>query len=138
MSNYNIEIDNKKFKVICDLEGIRQEIESLRNGYEEDSFVPYYETSNYLTEDEYMENVDDFESNLENINLSYCERIVQSFPKKKNGMFCKGRIDVIANCDNCEFITEWHNTWIYKQMRFVSINENTLELELYKKVDTPC
>lgn len=131
---------NKDLKLIINVEGIEKEILSLKDKAEEGLYVNYGESQEFgdkaLTIEEYKNNVDiflnDFRKSVVNI-----ERIIEEFPKKKNGTFNKRNIRELASCNNCIAIHEWHNTWIYKAVKVYAFDDTTLKVILYEKVDTP-
>lgn len=131
---------SKELRLIVDVEGIEKEILSLKDKFEEERYVTYGESQEFgdktLTIDEYNNNIDvflnDFKSSITNI-----DRIIENFPKKKNGTFNKRNVRELASCNNCVAIHEWHNTWIYQVVKVYAFDDTTLKVVLYEKVDTP-
>ena len=135
----------KEFKIVVDEDSISKAILNMKEDFEEDQYV-WYGTSpefgeedfKYITKEEFDKNVNKFVNKF----MSYITeigltRIINNFPRKKNGSFNRRNIKEIASCDNCIVIHEWHNTWIYYVVKVVSWDDYTLRVELYKKTDTP-
>lgn len=131
---------SKELKLIIDAEGIEKQILSLKDKFEKERYVTYGNSQEFgdktLTVDEYNNNVDvflnDFRESIINI-----DSIVESFPKKKNGTFNRRNVIELASCNNCVAIHEWHNTWIYQVVKVYALDDTTLKVVLYEKVDTP-
>lgn len=105
--------------------------EGVFTGFEEDEETP-------LTKEEFEENVEDFVSVIESVcTEEYAKKIVHRMPKKKNGTFYKGRKDVVAYYGNTHFFTEWHNTWGTYELRFSSVSDLVVELQIVSYNHTP-
>lgn len=130
----------KELRILLNRDDIEKNILDLKNEYEEGYFVNYGESLEWddkpLTEEEYINNIntflDDFRKSISNLN-----EIIDNFPKKKNGTFNRRNVVELASCNNCEYICEWHNTWIYRVVKVIAVDDTTLRIEFYKKVDTP-
>lgn len=124
----------------CNKEYIENEIKDLLNEFEPDRYNRYGESPEFgdkcLTEEEYKANVEsfleDFRKATDNL-----QRIIDNFPKKKNGTFNRRNVVELASCDNCQYICEWHNTWIYYTVKVNAFDDYTLKVSFYEKVDTP-
>lgn len=130
----------KNLKIIMDKESIERNILSLKEVFEENLYVKYGESAefgdDYLTKEEYNKNVDEFLKDFRN-SVVDVNKIIENFPKKKDGTFNKRNVRELASCNNCIAIHEWHNTWIYKVVKVYAENDTTLRVILYEKVDTP-
>lgn len=131
---------DKNLKLIIDVENIEKNILSLKDKFEEGTYVNYGKSQEFgdspLTIEEYNRNVDTFFDDFKR-SIVDVDKIIESFPKKKNGTFNKRNVKELASCDNCIAIHEWHNTWIYKVVKVCAENDTTLKVVLYEKVDTP-
>lgn len=130
----------KNLKIIMDKESIKKNILSLKEVFKENLYVKYGESAefgdDYLTKEEYNKNVDEFLKDFRN-SVVDVNKIIENFPKKKDGTFNKRNVRELASCNNCIAIHEWHNTWIYKVVKVYAENDTTLRVILYEKVDTP-
>lgn len=119
---------------------IENQINALINEFEPDRYNKYGESpefgDKYLNEDEYKANVESFLEDFRKA-TNNLQRIIDNFPKKKNGTFNRRNVVELASCDNCQYICEWHNTWIYYVVKVSARNDYTLDVSFYKKVDTP-
>lgn len=131
---------NKTLKLIIDIEGIEKQILLLKDNFEEGRYVAYGESQEFddktLTVHEYNNNVDAFLSDFRR-SIVNIDSIIENFPKKKNGTFNRRNIKELASCNNCIAIHEWHNTWIYQAVKVYALDDTTLKVVLYEKVDTP-
>lgn len=134
-------IGKHEFTVICDKDSILAQIESQRDDFQKEYFQRYYTVGSedgYLTKEEYLQNLDDMVALLEEITSeTKMINFITNATKKKNGTFHKNRIAFRQGCDNTEYITNWHNTWIYKALSVIAINDLTLRIYYEKIVDTP-
>ncbi len=123
-----------------DIDGITKSILALKNEFEEDVYNRYGESPEWdndtFTKEEYEANVDEFLNDF-NKSVENLSSIIDNFPKKKNGTFNRKNIMILAECKNCVAIHEWHNIWIYYVVKVTAIDDHTLYVSLYKKVDTP-
>lgn len=133
-------IGKHTFKIICDIDDIYNSIESEKDEFEENIFVEYgiTEHEETLDEEQYIRNVEEmkneFEEMLEKENLI---ELINKAEKKKNGTLYRNRVVKEIPCNNCTFITDWNNTWIYRRIKVKSIDDNTLEITCDMKTDTP-
>lgn len=131
---------SKELNLIINPETIEKSIIELKNKFEEGVYVSYGKSQEFgdasLTKDEYDKNVDDFLSDFKR-SITNIDSIISNFPKKKNGTFNRRNVRELASCNNCIAIHEWHNTWIYQVVKVYAIDDTTLKVVLYEKVDTP-
>lgn len=129
----------KQLRIVGNLEAIEKSILSLKDRFD-NYFVPYGKSLEWgdapLTKEEYDANVDTFLEDFRRATVNL-NAIVDSFPKKKNGTFNRRNVVYLAECDNCQCIHEWHNTWIYQTVKVSAVDDTTLEIVTYEKVDTP-
>jgi hypothetical protein len=132
------------FKFVADETALRERIEKLRKQYEERAFVRYEDGEDfsdfkgYLTEPQYQANLDEFSKELDKmLTPEFQHWAIDNAPRKKNGTFYKGRVVKRVGNDNCIFIQEWHNTWIYECLTVKAIDDLTLELTIQALTDTP-
>lgn len=138
---YTKQVGKHEFSVICDKEGILSQILRERCKFEENYFQRYYTIGyedGYLSNEEYNQNLDKMVQALERMTTEeYMSNIIDVAQKKKNGTLYKGRVADAVDCDNCKFIIEWHNTWIYNQLKVKAVDDKTLEITYSEKADTP-
>lgn len=133
----------KEFSIEVNVDNILKEIENLKLEFETDSFVNYGEIPEYddidcLSKDKYLENIENFKKTfLEKMNEDFLIEIMKNWNRKKNGTFHRRNVKELVSCNNCIFITEWHNTWIYHVIKVVAVDDYNLKIELCKKTDTP-
>ena len=131
---------SKALKLIISPETIEKSIIELKNKFEEGVYVSYGKSQEFgdpsLTKDEYNKNVDEFLSDFKR-SITNIDSIISNFPKKKNGTFNRRNVKVLASCNNCIAIHEWHNMWIYQVVKVYAIDDTTLKVVLYETVDTP-
>lgn len=129
-----------ELNILINKESIEQEILALKTNFEPEVYVSYGKSLEWddkpLSEEEYKNNIDkflnDFKSSVKNL-----DSIISQFPKKKNGTFNRRAVIYLAECENCIGIHEWHNTWIYQTIKVYAIDDTTLKVSMYEKVDTP-
>lgn len=130
----------KNFSISFDADNIISGLNSKKGEYIEDCYLPYYtlyEDGKCYTKEEYDKNIDKMIEYVNNITSEDLENIIKGWTRKKSGSFNKRRIKVLYDCENCRYISEWHNTWIYDQLKVVAISDTELNIVLYEKVDTP-
>lgn len=143
---YKEALETKKTKssiyVKVDVDNLKKKFESELDEFTEDFFVRYGDNpemdDNKLTKEEYLENVDKsvaYMSRLED--PKFFERLVKDFPRNKSGVLNKRAVKYIYSSNNCEYISEWHNTWIYNTVKLVATSDDTLQVQFYRKTDTP-
>lgn len=119
---------------------IENQINALINDFEPDLYSNYGESPEFgdkcLTKEEYISNVEKFLTDFRQ-SISNLQDIIDNFPKKKNGTFNRRNVVELATCNNCQYICEWHNTWIYYVIKVNASDDHTLNVSFYKKVDTP-
>lgn len=129
----------KELKIVANIEAIEKSILSLKDDFEP-YYVRYGESLEWgdtpLTKEEYIANVDQFLNDFKE-SVKDLDAIVAAFPKKKNGTFNRRNVTYLAECGNCNAIHEWYNTWIYKTLKVCAVDDTTLEIVFYEKVDTP-
>lgn len=138
---FKYKLNKHEFKVICNKEEILSQIEKDRSEFEDGMYQSYYTVGyedGYLNKQEYNANLDKMIEILNEITTKpKMVEFIEKAQKKKNGTFHKNRIVFREGCDNTEFITEWHNTWIYKALSVSPIDDITLEISYIKITDTP-
>jgi hypothetical protein len=127
-------------KLVINIEKIESDILVLKDKAEEGVYVNYGESQEFgdatLTVEEYNKNVDEFLEDFRNA-VKDLNKIIENFPKKKNGTFNGRNVRELASCNNCIAIHEWHNTWIYKIVKVYADDDTTLKVVFDEKVDTP-
>lgn len=141
MANQFIQkIGPKEFRLVYDPIQLKEAIQALKTEYDE-YFLPVGAMPDegvWLSRQVYEQNVEDFLRSLDNqLNDTAFEVIIDSLPKKKDGSFKKRSVKILADCQNARYISDWHNTWIYYQLRAKVIDDYVCALELYEIVDTP-
>lgn len=121
-------------------DSIENEIRGLLYKFEPDRYSRYGESPEFgdkcLTEEEYRSNVQSFLEDFRKA-TSDLQSIIDNFPKKKNGTFNRRNVVELASCNNCQYICEWHNTWIYYVVKVNAFDDHALTVSFYEKVDTP-
>lgn len=132
---------SKEFKINFE-PGIEAAILNTKNNFEDGMYWHYYEsaelssTDKPLTKEEYMSNVDQFLADYKT-SIVDTQKIIDEFPRKKNGSFNRKNVQILASCDNSIYICEWHNTWIYYQVVVKASDDYTLNVFLREYTDTP-
>ena len=128
------------FEVRFDYDDIIKKMKDEEMAFEEKEFVSFgndYEDET-LSREEYIENIQIMRKNLEElIKEENLIKLIEKAQKKKNGTFYKGRIVDSYGCQNCIYICEWHNTWVYNELRVKVISDNVLRIAYESKTDTP-
>ncbi len=126
------------FEFKFDKKSLHKAIESMRNEWEDNNFVSYGTDSPSLNKEQFDKNCDMMLEHLDRMTTpKFQQWCIDNADRKKNGTFYKGRIVSREICDNCVFITEWHNTWIYDALTVKAISDTQLELTLNSITDTP-
>lgn len=136
----------KEFSISVFEDDIIAKIEELKSEYEENEFVTYGTSPEfldnnfkYITAEEYTANVDKFLSAFKSyLNEDFLKSMIEQFPKKKNGSFNRKNVVELTSCNNCIVIHEWHNTWIYYVIKVSAFRDYALSMTLFEKTDTPC
>lgn len=133
-----------EFHFRVDQEAIQKRIDEQRTHFVEGDFVRYEDGEDfsdfkgYLTAEQYQANLDDFQKEFEKmLTPEFQHWAIDNAPRKKNGTFYKGRVVKRVGCDNCIFIQEWHNTWLYDALTVKAVDDYTLELTIGSITDTP-
>lgn len=138
---FSIESQNKLFQVSMNKDHLLQLANKLKSEFKDGEFVQYGKIPEmgdpFLTKEEYDANLQSFIQDIEQISENYLKTMLNTLPRKKNGMLKKNRIAPICECNNSTYICEWHNTWIYPQVyaRVESENEVVVLFRMY--TDTP-
>ena len=131
-------IGKKTLQYICDGEKIIKELDSLKETFEDNTYVRYYATEGYLTKDEFDKNIDELISVVEKLSTEeFAIKAMNEALKKKNGTFNKTRIYDCYDCDNCIYFTEWNNSWSFHRLKIKAQNDTTLYVYLEKTTSTP-
>lgn len=136
----------REFKITVAIEYITNEIEALKSKYEDKRYVRYGTSPEfhekdftYINKEEYIDNIEKFKCEfMEHTAEDALKKIIEDFPRKKNGTFNRRNTKLLAECSNCEVIHEWHNTWIYQVIKVVADSDIELRIVMYREIDTPC
>lgn len=132
---------NNKLTLNINIPDIEQKILNLHLEYHEDLYVPYGKSLEFgdkaLNEEEYNINIKTFLKEFREVTQNL-NKIIDDFPKKKNGTFNRKNVEYLACCNNCIAIHEWHNTWIYYVIKVKARNDTTLDVTFEEITDTPC
>lgn len=130
-----------KLNLNIDISDIEHKILNLKTEYEDFLYVPYGKSLEFgdkaLNEEEYNENIETFLNEFREA-AKNPNKIIDDFPKKKNGTFNRKNVVYLAECKNCVAIHEWHNTWIYYAVKVKARNDTILDVTFEKITDTPC
>ena len=134
-------IEGKKyFFVKYDKEYVVNQLKEMRDSYE-NYYVEYgfilESGGSYLSKEEYEKNYDQMIEFAESISEEKLEDILKEFPRKKSGWLNLRNVEYLYRCNNTQYISEWHNTWIYQTLKVKAKDDMTLEVFLYEMVDTP-
>lgn len=95
---HTIEINNRKFILVCDVEGLTKGIESIRDKFDNDRAQYGYQEykgdpDKELTKKEFNLAIDDFYKEFEKkLDIDYAKKIVKKAKKKKNCTLHKNRV----------------------------------------------
>lgn len=128
---YNFKIGSIDFKVLADKEGLIEEAKKLAT-FEEGSFVPLAgDELDILSEEEFNNNLNKFIKEISKACEDYSLiEVLNKMPKKKNGTLMKRRKEVVSYYENTVFFCEWYPCWSTYELRFASVSDTTLELQI--------
>lgn len=136
--NITIQEGKHAFTIQANKDNILKEAASLKSGFEPDMYVAYGDSQEHddpcLTKEQFEQNANDFYAKVNDcLNEEVLSNIIKNWPRKKNGTFNRRNMQELAECNNCIYICEWHNTWIYQVLKVNALDDNTLQVHLYKK-----
>lgn len=136
---FKSKVGKREFIVTCDKESIKRELQSDLQDFEENSYVEYYTVDDYLTQEQYEDNVVAIMKALdEYTTIDKMQELILLADKKKNGTFYKRRIASQEACGNCHYFCEWHNSWSYKVLKVKAVSDTELRIVYETVTDTPC
>lgn len=138
--SYDIIAGGKKITVSIDVDALIENFKKSRFGEFDESFgsYGYMEGDPTMTQEEYEKNKDSYIADIRSLDdVARLTKVVENWPKKKNGLLNRKNVKYLVESPICQYICEWHNTWIYHTVKAVASTDDYIDIVAYEKVDTP-
>lgn len=133
--------EKHELTIEMDTAHIIDSINDLKKKYQPDYYTPTFglpEDEPYMTKEKYEQAYDELINFVKSITEEDLLSYLKSQSRKKNGTFNRrNSVHTLCYCNASTYISEWHNTWIYYELRTQVISDTKMIVTIFCKTDTP-